>query len=158
VKTRVLRAGAPLIALALTAWVGASCRGRIEVAGSVEPVELHARQFIEPPREIVRIGGAANDSALLQPRVIALSRGVLYAFDQGDFCIKAFSATGGQRLWLACGSGEGPGEFRNPWQIVGSPVPDEIWVVDPALARASAFRDGVLVRTVSLSTVSRALG
>ena len=79
------------------------------------------------------IGGAANDSALLEVGPIAASDRMLVVFDYGSAQLRAFDSAG-KPLWAVGRRGRGPGEFANPMGIAvdGEGV---IWVADHGAGR-----------------------
>ncbi|NIR45954.1 MAG: hypothetical protein GWN99_16065 [Gemmatimonadetes bacterium] len=77
---------------------------------------------------VFAVGGAADDSTLLLPRLIAAGKGAVYAYDYGDNSVKAFD-DGGRLRWRFGRRGEGPGEFMNPFDIDVGPD-GTIWVLD----------------------------
>jgi hypothetical protein len=134
--------------LVLCAFLGASVGCDRQVP---QPRADYTRRFLATPAVTFQIGGQTSDTTLLYPRVLASNDSVLFVFDQGDFRLKAFSTNTGKQLWAFGRSGGGPGEFRNPWQLVSEAGSDGIWVADAALVRATLIRDAIAVQELSLT-------
>lgn len=116
------------------------CGIAVSASGSLLPAQSARTQGSSIPRTLVavrwdtvfRIGGAAADTTLLSPRIIA-AREALYVFDTGDRRLKAFDLRG-RRLWTLGGPGQGPGEFENVVDLEVDSL-GQIWVSDGALGR-----------------------
>lgn len=72
---------------------------------------------------VFHLGGQLEDSVLLLPRLMASGAGLLFVYDYGDRQIKAFDHAG-SLLWQYGKTGEGPGEFLNPFDIDVAPDGD----------------------------------
>lgn len=94
--------------------------------------------------------GGALESELLDPQPFAVGEEVAAVFDYGDMAVKAFDLESGALRWATGREGAGPGEFRNPTDIVVSAA-DTVWVLDPQAMRISVIGpDGSLSRLVSI--------
>ncbi|MGI8843977.1 MAG: hypothetical protein ACR2HZ_09780 [Gemmatimonadaceae bacterium] len=95
------------------------------------------------------IGGSAQDTLLLLPRLLASHARLLYVYDYSDAQVKAFDESGHLR-WRFGRKGAGPGEFRNAWDLVVGPSGD-VWVLDASLQRLTVVSPrGQLVQLISL--------
>jgi hypothetical protein len=85
-------------------------------------------------------------------RLAALDDSLLYVFDYGDRSLKAFGLEHGVLRWAFGRLGEGPGEFRNPWQIVIRSNEHGIYVVDLALRRITLVSSGEVLEEIPMPT------
>jgi len=82
---------------------------------------------------VFRLGGAPEDTVLLQPEPLTARNGRVYVFDYGDRALKAFDRTG-RFLWRVGREGEGPGEFIQPVDLEVGPR-GNVWVLDAGAGR-----------------------
>ena len=121
---------------ALAAFALAACAGCQESARPPnDGMATHPVRHMEETHWLVDmpIGGEPDDTTLLIPGVMAFQNGHLLVFDYGDGRLKVFDPDG-TWLWSFGRFGGGPGEFRNPTDImVGSD--DLVWVLDRGAGR-----------------------
>ena len=95
---------------------------------------------------VLTIGGNAHDTTLLRPRLIAMGRGKVVAFDYGDRAVKAFDR-GGRMLWRLGRRGSGPGEFQGAFDLDVA-EDGSVWVLDPDQNRLTVITDEGALDTV----------
>ena len=121
---------------ALAAFALVACAGCQESARPpTDGMATHPVRHMEEAHWLVDmpIGGEPDDTTLLIPGVMAFQNGHLLVFDYGDGRLKVFDPDG-TWLWSFGRFGGGPGEFRNPTDImVGSD--DLVWVLDRGAGR-----------------------
>ena len=121
---------------AFAAFALAACAGCQESARPpTNGMATHPVRHMEETHWLVDtpIGGEPDDTTLLIPGVMAFQNGHLLVFDYGDGRLKVFDPDG-TWLWSFGRFGGGPGEFRNPTDImVGSD--DLVWVLDRGAGR-----------------------
>jgi hypothetical protein len=111
------------------------------------------RTYFDLPSPSLIIGADTLDSLIQMTRLAALDDSLLYVFDYGDRRLNAFDLEDGHLRWAFGRLGEGPGEFRNPWQIVLRSNEYGVYAVDPALRRITLVRSGQLIREIPMPTV-----
>lgn len=86
---------------------------------------------------IFEIGGALEDTLLLNPRLLAGGEVRFYVYDYGDATLKAF-ALDGTLEWTFGGHGSGPGEFRNVFDVEEA-EDGTVWALDGGNTRVTAI-------------------
>ncbi len=130
----------PLVFLAL-AVTGCTQReaGTRETRAEVPVIEsARARERVHAVTRwdtVFAAGGAADDTTLQLPRLIAAGVSSVYAYDYGDNSVKAFDKRGRLR-WSFGRRGEGPGEFLNPFDIEVGPD-GVVWILDVVAGRVT---------------------
>ncbi|QJR34421.1 6-bladed beta-propeller [Gemmatimonas groenlandica] len=89
-------------------------------------------------REWVR-GGTKDPDLLVEPRSLAVTEHVVVVLDAGTREIHAFDLTTGAKRFVLNATGEGPGEFKRPMQIVASAR--HVGVLDAATSRLTVYSD-----------------
>ena len=79
------------------------------------------------------IGGEPGDTTLLLPGFMAFQNGRLLVYDYGDARLKVFGPDG-TWLWSFGRFGDGPGEFRNPTDVMVG-ADGLVWVLDRGAGR-----------------------
>lgn len=140
------------LALASAAVCVAACQPDADSpnASSVPVTSVERRVLSVTWDTVVDIGGGVQDSLLLRPRLLVARDGRIVAYDYYDERLKAFDIRSGALLWSFGGDGDGPGEFKNAFDIeVASD--GKIWVLDYPTNRLTAVTpDGILDRIVPL--------
>ena len=95
------------------------------------------------------IGGEPDDTTLLLPGFMAFDNGRLLVYDYGDARLKVFDPDG-TWLWSFGRFGDGPGEFRNPADVMIGPN-GLLWVLDQGAGRITRISpDGEFVDMITL--------
>jgi len=129
-----------IIACGTAALLLSGCGGPEVNRSTVELPPARDRTIIDVEPEIVwERGGAAEDTVLLQPVMVAADSMQVAIADWGDNRVRVFSRATGENLWAVGGRGEGPGEYGHLSSLMhGS---DEGWTVwDQTLGRLTHLR------------------
>ena len=135
--------------LGLTLLVSSSCIERADDTATAERIPRE-RTFADIAWDTVFVlGGKVQDTTLLLPRLITSGVDRLYVYDYGDSQLKAFDGRG-RALWHLGKPGEGPGEFRNAFDLAVAHDGD-VWVLDAGAGRIAIVDSaGSWVRTIPL--------
>ena len=121
-----------LAALVLVVCLGCQESGAPQPA--TEAVTHRVRQMEETQWLVdTLIGGEPDDTTLFLPGFMAFENGYLLVYDYGDARLKAFDPSGAW-LWSFGHFGDGPGEFRNPADVIVGPD-GLLWVLDQGAGR-----------------------
>ena len=121
---------------AFAAFALVACAGCQEsVRPPTDGMATHRVRHMEETHWLVDtlIGGEPDDTTLLIPGLMAFQNGHLLVYDYGDARLKVFGPDG-TWLWSFGRFGDGPGEFRNPTDVMVG-ADGLVWVLDRGAGR-----------------------
>jgi hypothetical protein len=102
---------ASLLSLLLLVAAAAGCERRQDQLRAA-PAALERRIAVAEWDTLWSVGGALQDSLLLQPYLLTANSSTVYVFDGGANRLLAFERNDGSLRWTAGRRGGGPGEFQ----------------------------------------------